>query len=371
MPRKTKPKQRELIHAIRDDIVAGRLGPGAQLPPRRQLLRTFGGSPVTLQRAIRQLEDEGYVKAVPSLGTFVTPNPPCSHCYGIVFPGRPGEMNGWTRFHDAILAEAARVRESQDRQFRFYYGRDWELDPPQVEAFEADMQQMRIGGLFFVVPPSEFYSRLPGPTWQRYNIPAVVLSHDEKSRQHHCLVVDDTQLVSRGLDRLIEDGAKRIALIGHDRIADEALAAYRAFLDARGLSRQEYWAQALPRHDGDRTVQGLMALPEDLRPDGFLVLDEHALDPLLDGLNAVGCVPGEDVQVVSQAMLPRESPAGVTLLGQDLRQLLGTAVYTLEQVRNGVRVSRSQRMPVFFDSEVPSQRTVANLLTDVEAHPHN
>jgi DNA-binding GntR family transcriptional regulator len=56
---------------IRDRIQTGELGP--RLPSYMTLAHELGVSPMTVQRAIRVLRDEGLVVTRPGRGTFVTP----------------------------------------------------------------------------------------------------------------------------------------------------------------------------------------------------------------------------------------------------------------------------------------------------------
>jgi DNA-binding GntR family transcriptional regulator len=56
---------------IRDRIKAGGLGP--RLPSYMDLAHELGVSPMTIQRAIRVLRDEGLVETSPGRGTFVRP----------------------------------------------------------------------------------------------------------------------------------------------------------------------------------------------------------------------------------------------------------------------------------------------------------
>ena len=56
---------------IRERIRAGELGP--RLPSYMNLAHELGVSPMTVQRAIGVLRDEGLVVTYPGRGTFVTP----------------------------------------------------------------------------------------------------------------------------------------------------------------------------------------------------------------------------------------------------------------------------------------------------------
>ncbi|MDE9366594.1 PLP-dependent aminotransferase family protein [Luteipulveratus sp. YIM 133132] len=58
-----------IVNALRRRIAAG--PPGAQLPPTRTLVAEYGASPVTVQKAMRQLNALGLVESRPGVGTFV------------------------------------------------------------------------------------------------------------------------------------------------------------------------------------------------------------------------------------------------------------------------------------------------------------
>ena len=56
---------------LREQIRAGELGP--RLPSQMRLAEQLGVSPMTVQRALKVLKDEGRIESRPGLGTFVVP----------------------------------------------------------------------------------------------------------------------------------------------------------------------------------------------------------------------------------------------------------------------------------------------------------
>src|SRR5260370_29081684 len=67
------PLYRQSCDALRDAIVAGRLRPGARVPPTRVLARELQVSRNTTSAALAQLRAEGYLAVRPRSGTFVSP----------------------------------------------------------------------------------------------------------------------------------------------------------------------------------------------------------------------------------------------------------------------------------------------------------
>ncbi|MEU3274508.1 winged helix-turn-helix domain-containing protein [Saccharomonospora sp. NPDC006951] len=62
--------------AIRHEVMSGKLEPGAQLPSNRNLAQEHDVSLPTLQRAVAQLQEEGWLVSRPSVGVFVAEAPP-------------------------------------------------------------------------------------------------------------------------------------------------------------------------------------------------------------------------------------------------------------------------------------------------------
>ncbi|MGB6688564.1 MAG: PLP-dependent aminotransferase family protein [Terracidiphilus sp.] len=64
--------QRWLYAALRGEILAGRLRPGARLPATRELARQYGLSRGTIVNAFEQLKSEGYIEAATGSGSYVS-----------------------------------------------------------------------------------------------------------------------------------------------------------------------------------------------------------------------------------------------------------------------------------------------------------
>ena len=62
----------QLYHALREDIVAGALENGSRLPSKRYMASELGISVITVEHSYALLEDEGYVRARPRSGYYVS-----------------------------------------------------------------------------------------------------------------------------------------------------------------------------------------------------------------------------------------------------------------------------------------------------------
>lgn len=71
--RDSRPIYEQIKDCYRKRIVSGAMTPNEKLPSVRQLAITLSINPNTIQRAINELENEGYVYSVPGKGSFVSP----------------------------------------------------------------------------------------------------------------------------------------------------------------------------------------------------------------------------------------------------------------------------------------------------------
>ncbi len=75
-PRSGVPAYRQLVDQVRHAISLGRLQPGEQLPPVREVVTQITINPNTVHRAYRDLEAEGLVRGEQGRGTFVLDGAP-------------------------------------------------------------------------------------------------------------------------------------------------------------------------------------------------------------------------------------------------------------------------------------------------------
>ena len=73
--RDRRPIYEQTLEAIRQQIRAGVLLPGEQLPSVRELSAALSVNPNTIQRSYRELERTGWILSQPGKGSFVAPRP--------------------------------------------------------------------------------------------------------------------------------------------------------------------------------------------------------------------------------------------------------------------------------------------------------
>lgn len=70
--RDARPIYSQIIEGFKAQIRAGILGGGEKMPSVRELAAELTINPNTIQRAYRELENQGYIVSVPGKGSFVS-----------------------------------------------------------------------------------------------------------------------------------------------------------------------------------------------------------------------------------------------------------------------------------------------------------
>lgn len=69
--RDLRPRHQQIAAELRDLIMRGDLGPGAQLPSTAQLVAKYGVANATIQHALKALKDEGFLDSRVGKGVYV------------------------------------------------------------------------------------------------------------------------------------------------------------------------------------------------------------------------------------------------------------------------------------------------------------
>ena len=79
-------KHGDLYARLKAEILGGKYGDAQALPSEVSLVRRFGVSRTTVQRALRDFEREGLIEKKPRKGSFVIPAERRNQTIGVVFP---------------------------------------------------------------------------------------------------------------------------------------------------------------------------------------------------------------------------------------------------------------------------------------------
>lgn len=112
MTAQSKPRYRQLKESIIGQISRGELRPSDRVPSENELVDSAGVSRMTANRALRELNDEGYVERVAGVGTFVADLKAASHVLEV--RNIADEIARRGHHHTATVLRQARERASRE-----------------------------------------------------------------------------------------------------------------------------------------------------------------------------------------------------------------------------------------------------------------
>ncbi len=351
MANDTQVKHTGITDVLRREILDGLLGPGDRLPPRSLLVRRFGVSSVTVQRAMASLLRDGFVVSDGRRGTFVASDPPHLCRYGLVFPERPGRMR-WPGYWTALQRVANDLPSTEDHSLVVYYG----SPSDGLKALSADVLAHRVAGLIFPVSPYMFGGT---PVLDEPGIPRVAVMPETGGVPVDVRVdLGGTAFLERALDRLQAEGCSQIAIITLPGLPRDWFAAWEAGLARRQLQTRPYWrlTMALEAAECARDLAHLLMAVPGQRPDGLIIADDNLVEHVEAGLIDSGVHVPRDVHIVAHCNFPypTPSPLPVHRLGYDMRELLRQATLQIDQMRRGQPPAACVQVLPVFAEELPA-----------------
>jgi len=359
----------EVASRLRRRIVAGALAPGDRLPTNVELRRAFGTTPVTVQRALDRLAEEGFIRTVPTVGKYVADYPPHACRWGIVFPGHPEHVRSflWTRHYMALWAVARPMRGAGPRQIRPYFDVDPARDGQGYRQLADDVAARRLAGLVFAYTPHRLRS---APLLARPKLP-MVFPGPLTGRETVVRTLNET-VMARALDWLVAQGRRRVACVTQtgrsphelrDAVGDRPIVSLPAWTQAVDLFHPDEWI----RH----VLETILCADPAGPPDALVVTDDHLVGPTARALAALGVRVPDDLLVVGHWNFPLryDGPVPVKRVGFDARLWLGVCLRRLEQLRRGEPVPRLTPLTAVLDDEVEPDEIQVDWPALAEARP--
>lgn len=313
--------------------MSGRWKPGMRLPARVVVAKELGVCLATLQEAMDQLADEGFVEVGSrKKGTRVASHPPHLTRYRLIFPYGPDD---WGKFWHALEA-AARQRSSPQQEFLCFYGLAGHRDLAEYREIVREVETQRIAGLIFASSANELQGT---PLLEHPGLPRVAIAGKGYLPGIPKVEVDLASFMRQAVDVLVAQGRKHIALLSAS-VAAGMGDLFRCVMAERGLKSRPAWEQFASQRNplaARHVVELLMQLGQPERPDGLIVSDDNLLPSASEGLVAAGVRVPEDLHLVSITNFPLLVPSvlPVTRIGFDIPAMLDLLVLRLEQVRRG------------------------------------
>ena len=342
---KVLPKKKAVakIHSIRglvrDRIIKGQYPPGERIPNRDELMRGFGVSCVTIQRALDRLKEDGFVRAVRGCGTFVVTYPPHLCRYGLVFPVESLQNPKEPDFYRWIYQAAREVEKThKDVRFSIYRGMKEHSshDAKDYNRLVNDVCEHRLAGLIFIMVDPQFFAGTP--ILEEPGISRVVHLVRTKAKGVSIIHSDLEAFIHMSLDCLGSRGRRRIAMLCYPETMPELSEYFWAAIAARDMTSKPYWIQCPSKNieAGGKCIQMLLSGKGEDRPDGLISVEMFRESIIAGAVDAKLRIP-EDLEVVIGSDIPNYEnyPFPMRRLGCEPREFIETYIRIAREQAEG------------------------------------
>lgn len=288
-------KHERIRQTLTEAIANGQYEPGQRLPSESALVKTFGASRPTVNRALRELQLSGIIERRAGSGSYVRADAAArGYLFGLLIP----EL-GRTEIFEPICRGMADARHASHHAL--LWGSSL-ADAANVEeqASQACRQLVakKVSGVFFapleLTPEKDAINRRIAEVFDRAGIPIVLLDRDlvpypERS-QYDLVGIDNRRAGYTITTHLLKRGCRRVAFVGRPRSAptvDARIAGYREALGVAGLEPHVFRIDPEDHTEVSRVL-------DDAHPDGFVCANDFTAAQLLKTLEALKIsVPGD------------------------------------------------------------------------------
>lgn len=304
MPERRRHKYREVFDHVYQGILRGRYRPGSRIPTETELATRFEASRMTVSRALRDLQTQGFLLRRHGAGTFVQEQQQrATGTVGLIFPDFPG-------FHscifDAMTAEL--TRQIQAAGYGLFLGDPLHggvnavLESPE-RVCEPYLAQ-RVACVFFTpveLPPERMSANIKIlEILGRAGIPVVLVDRDIcdfPARSRYDLIgIDNFGAAYSLAQHLLRVGHRRIHFVGTSAVATTVgmrIMGYQAALFQNEIVPEPNWV-----HRGDPRLLEFARELDAGSVDACICSNDHVAALVMRHFAALGIRVPQDVAVV-------------------------------------------------------------------------
>jgi len=306
------------------------------MPSEHELVQSFGASRVTIGRALKELQIEGYIDRRAGSGTYVRASTAKNFTLGLLIP----EL-GQTEIFEPICQ--GMVTAQADQNHVLIWGRSI-AGPETTEAEAKDvcarLISNRVSGVFFAPieanAQKDAINRAVSTMLTEARVPVVLLDRDivdyPLRSRFDVVGIDNRRAGYVAAQHLMATGCKRVGFIGRPHLAPSCVARYNGYRDAVSSSPAHRESQFVERLDpADKTT--VANVMKRYRPDGIVCSNDRTAAMLMRTFSElkilvpdqVGLVGFDDVQYANLVRVP------LTTIHQPCDQLGAAAIQAMAQ----------------------------------------
>lgn len=355
--RRSLPKHARLKAAVRQRLE--RLPAGGALPTIAALRAEYDVSLATVDRALRELRQEGLIEVRHGSGIYATGRQRLQQVAVYVsFDLLAPQIGLFPRLLLKGLHDVAQTRPGTQLRHYLSVGANspWH---ERADTLAQDVRRHLVDGIIMVALYGGEFADLPVPVVALGALPGATYRVD----------LDYAALVRAAVTELQRRGCRRLGFIGANpaklpprghfsydaaSCSRRTLAAFRDAVAAAGLKTRELWqcgsgVAGLPAvvQDGHDALVSLWQARTE-KPDGIVSIDDYATTGALGAMRELGIVPGRDVVVASHANQGSDLLANqpVVRIEFDPAQVAGALLQSITELIAGrPRVTKTRLVP--------------------------
>lgn len=336
------PKYQQVYEALRKAIESGTLAPGAKVPSEADLGVRFGASRITVGRAVRDLQLQGWVERRIGSGTYVRrrPGATAGECtFGVLVPDLPD-----IEIFEPLVQGLLSAPEGRSHAF-LWGGGDLQGGGRAAAAWTRVQQYIarHVDGVFFAplegLAPGDLTNCRIVTALDEAGIPVVLLDRSvyayPKRGRYDLVGIDNRRVGYAITEHLLSVGAHRVAFMeattgGASTIAARR-AGYREAIDV--LQADPSLLHAPVPSPLDRVA--LAAYLDTHSPDAIVCAHDRGAAQLMHALLALGRRIPQDIRLagVDDVDYAAWLPVPLTTMRQPVREIGETAVAAMLERR--------------------------------------
>jgi DNA-binding LacI/PurR family transcriptional regulator len=330
------PKYKQIWNSLKTAIESGAYAPGVRLPSEFELVESYGASRVTVSRALKELQNGGYINRRAGSGTYVREPRTTAYTFGLLIP----EL-GQTEIFEPICQ--GMVAAQQQHNHVLIWGP--QLDSAHVTVAKAKeacarLAASRVSGVFFApiegTPLKNDVNLAIIAALREAGIAVVLLDRDIfefPERSNLDVVGIDNRRAGCVVTRhLILAGCRRIAFLGRSHLAPSCVARSAGYRDALASSQERMGPAFIERLDpSDKTA--VQQVLQYYRPDGIVCSNDRTAALLMRTLTELKVAVPDQMRIVAFDDVKYASlvAAPLTTIHQPCAQLGAAAIQTMGQ----------------------------------------
>ena len=292
------PKHERVRQTLADAIVSGQYEPGQRLPSESELVKSFGASRPTVNRALRELQLAGVIERRAGSGSYVRGDTAArGYTFGLLIP----EL-GRTEIFEPICRGMAEAQHGSHHVLLWAssLGDEAKLEQ-QASQVCRQLVAKKVSGVFFapleLTAQKDTINRSIAEIFDKAGVPVVLLDRDlvpypERSR-YDLVGIDNRRAGYAIASHLIGCGCRRVVFLGRPGSAPTVDARIAGYWEALMGHNLEPHVSRIEPDDQAKVTE----IIDRLRPDGFVCANDFTAAKLLKTLNDLGKNVPEEIQM--------------------------------------------------------------------------